>query len=295
MDFKKNVVTCDQNLKGTGVTEGMVGLNIAGQYFEINSQVKTIRVANLRGHFHNADWNRDVVYQQDNLDLIHNESAYIRYYTGNGTLGVINYGTIAGGPDYGYTGISYESNISWGVEGYVAANIGNSIVFGRQEQSQEEQEVVSIMRPDKPYLLVDAQQLPVGKKSVIGVSVEDEDSTGPISTSGSVTVVKSIFDKINVLSTAYGDNIRVKAGQETELHLSDDDIVEGNSIRVDAQSSDGQVHGTSYSGVKLEIEWSPNHDHNDVIKYAFHGQKAIVQNSRGKMWFYNCRRISGSH
>lgn len=294
-NFSKAVLSCAPELKGTTVTEGMVGLNLSGQYFEINSQTNTITVANLRGNFHSADWNRDVVYQQSNLDLIHDESSYIRYYTGNSVLGTINYGTIAGGPDHGYTGISFESNISWGVKGAVAANIGNSIVFGRSEQKGEHHgDAVGIMRPDKPYLLIDASHLKVGEKTVVGVTVEDEDTSGPVSTSGSVTVVESIFDKINVVSSAYGD-IRIKGGMETHLHLHHDDIVEGNAIRVKATSADGSVHGLSFSGAKLNIEWTPNHDHNDVLKYAFAGQKAVVQNTRGNFWFYNCRKHEGDH
>lgn len=141
----------------------MVGINFAGQYFELNRDTKKLSVANLRGSFHSNDWNRDVVYTQDNLEFLENESAYIRAYNGNGILGIINYGSIAGQPDFGYTGISFESGISWSVEGAVAASIGNSIVFGKQEQKQEHQgDVISIMRPDHPYILVDASHLPVG-------------------------------------------------------------------------------------------------------------------------------------
>jgi hypothetical protein len=296
MNFQKGVVTCDPKLKGTTVTQGMVGLNTSGQYFEINSQTKKIFVSNLRGNFHNTDWNRDVVYTQSNLDLIHNESSYIRYYTGNGSVGVINYGTIAGGPDYGYTGISYESGISWGVEGAVAAHLGSSVIYGPQDQTQEhEGDVVSIMRPDHPYLLIDASHLPVGKKTTVGVTIEDQDSSELVSTSGSITVVETIFDKVNVLSKAYGSDIRLKGGFENELHLHDDDIVEGNALQVSAVSKDGTLHGQSLSGAHIEIEWSPNHDHNDVLKYAFYKQIAVVQNTRGKLWFYRCRRDHGHH
>lgn len=294
LNFQKDVVTCDPDLKGTAVTEGMVGLNLSGHYFEINSETRKITVAHLRGSFHDANWNRDVIYSQDDLHLIHNESAYIRYYTGNGILGTINYGTVAGGPDFGYTGISYESGISWGVEGHVAANIGSSIVFGRSDQTGEhEGDVISIMRPDKPYLLVDTHHLPVGEKSVVGVTVSDQNS-GPLSTSGSVTVVKSIFDKINVLSSAFGD-ISLTGGHEHVLRLHEDDIVEGNSIQIKATSEGGVVKGQSFSGAKLNIEWRPDHDHNDVLMYSFAGMRAIVQNNRGKMWFYKCRYDMGHH
>lgn len=294
-NFDKAVLSCDPKLKGTAVTEGMIGLNSSGHYFEINTQTNKITVAALHGRFADNNWNRDVLYTQSNLDLIHNESAFIRYYTGTGAMGVINYGTLAGGPDYGYTGISYASGISWGVVGSVAAQIGNSVVFGVSDQSGEHQgDVVSIMRPTNPYLLVDSSKLPSGQTSVVGLEIEDADSTTPYSVSGSFTVVATIFDKINVLSSAYGD-ITIKGGYTTELELKDEDIVQGNSIEVTATSADNSVHGKSYSGAKLNITWNPSHDHNDILSYQFFGQKAVVQNTRGSMWFYNCRRNSGSH
>jgi hypothetical protein len=294
-NFDKAVLSCDPKLKGTAVTEGMIGLNSSGHYFEINTQTNKITVAALHGRFADNNWNRDVLYTQSNLDLIHNESAFIRYYTGTGAMGVINYGTLAGGPDYGYTGISYASGISWGVVGSVAAQIGNSVVFGVSDQSGEhEGDVVSIMRPNNPYLLVDSSKLPSGQTSVVGLEIEDQDSTTPYSVSGSFTVVATIFDKINVLSSAYGD-ISIKGGYSTELELKDEDIVQGNSIEVTATSADNSVHGKSYSGAKLNITWNPSHDHNDILSYQFFGQKAVVQNTRGSMWFYNCRRNSGSH
>lgn len=60
-------------------------------------------------------------------------------------------------------------------------------------------------------------------------------------------------------------------------------------------SADGKIHGQSHSGVKLDIEWSPSHDHNDILTYAFVGHRAIVQNKRGHMWFYHCRMHTGDH
>lgn len=208
--------------------------------------------------------------------MINSEDGYIRYYTGNGTVGCINYGRNAGGPDYGYTGISYTSGISWGVKDVVGAHIGNSIVFGKADQTGETQgDVVSIMRPDKPYLLIKSETLPVGQATPVGVSVKDADTTGETSTSSTVTVVESIFDKINVLSSAYGD-ISLKGGLETELELKDEDIVEGNSLVVTATTADNSVHGKSYSGAQLKIKWNPDHDHNDIIAYKFFGRKAII-------------------
>jgi len=99
---------------------------------------------------------------------------------------------------------------------------------------------------------------------------------------------------INVLSTAFGD-VRIKGGEETELRLSDDDVVEGNSLSVSAKSKDGSVIGESHSGVKLDFTWFPDHLHHDVLTYAFYKQKAIVQNKRGSIWFYNCKIDHGHH
>lgn len=132
LNFTKDVVTCSDKLKATTVTEGMVGLDFTqNQYYEINTQTKTINIAELSGDFHSTNWNRNVLHTMSDLDLMHSESAYVRLYTGNGILGTINYGSIGGGGDHGYTGISFESKLSWSVEGAVAANIGSSIVWGR--------------------------------------------------------------------------------------------------------------------------------------------------------------------
>jgi hypothetical protein len=295
IDFTNKVLACNKDLKTTSITEGMVGLTFAtNQYYEINSETGTIQICNLKGSFHDADWNRNVILTQHDLELIHHENSYIRSYSGNTVLGTINYGsTTQYKPDAGYTGISYESGISWSVEGYVAANIGNSIVSGKRIQDKEHGgDVISIMRPDKPYLLIEASKL--SGKTVVGVNVHDSSSPTTFSTSATVTVVDSIYDKINVLSTAYGD-ITVKGGFETSLHLKDEDIIEGNNMEIEAHSADGTVHGKSFSGAKVDITWNPSHDHNDIIKYAFFQQKALVQNKRGKMWFYNCKIIRGHH
>jgi len=171
-DFKNNDLVCDPDQKATTVINGLVGITLDKNYYEINSNTKMIKISALRGSFHSPDWNRDLLFSQANLELIHNESSYIRSYTGTKTLGTINYGGIAGEGDTGYTGISYESNISWGVEGQVGTNIGSSIVFGATDQSQaKDQDKISIMRPDKPYLLLDASTLPVDTKTSVGVSV----------------------------------------------------------------------------------------------------------------------------
>lgn len=277
LNFKQSVVSCDAKLRGTTVTKGIAGLNTSGLYYEINSETKKITVANLKGNFHDNDWNRDIVYTQENLKLLEHESTFIRSYVGNSVVGVINYGTVAGEADFGYTGISFYSNISWAVEGFVASNIEHSIIFGKQEQSEEhEGDVIQIMRPVHPYLLVDASKLPLGQKTAVGVSVEDADSSGPISTSSSITVVKTIFDKVNVQKTAYGNDIKLKGAFENRLHLDEEDIIEGNALHVTAVSKDGAINGRSHSGVQLDIEWSPSHDHSDVLKYAFYQNKAVV-------------------
>lgn len=126
------------------------------------------------------------------------------------------------------------------------------------------------------------------------MTVEDQDSSGAVSTSGTITVVNSIFDKINILRTAYGD-ITLKGGFQNELHLEDNDIIEGNNLRIKAESDDGKLSGQSHVGVYLDISWTPNHDHKDVLHYAFFKQKAVIQNVRGKIWFYNCQKTEGSH
>lgn len=273
----------------------MVGLNFLNQYFEINSETAKIKVAHLHGDFQDNNWNRDIIHSMNNLQLLSNENAYIRYYTGNWVLGTINYGVVGGGSDFGYTGISYESQIAWSVEGFVATNLGHSIIYGKVDQSGEhEGDVISIMRPDHPYILVDSHNLPLGQTTNVGVSVTDEDTTSPISTSASFTVVETIYDKININSSAFGD-ITLLGGHSLDFHLHDSDIVQGNALKIKATTADNSVHGESYSGAAMKIQWNPSHDNNDIIKYAFFGSKAVVQNNRGSMWFYNCKRLSNVH
>jgi hypothetical protein len=243
IDFTKRVLTCNPEVKATSVTEGMVGLTVTtDQYYEINSETNTITISKLRGNFHDSNWNRDVILRQSDLELVHNVNSYIRNYSGNTVLGTINYGSTAEyKPDSAYTGISYESGISWSVEGVVAANMGNSIIFGDRIQTKEEgEDVISILRPNNPYLLIEASQL--SGKTTVGVNVHDADSPTVLSTSATVTVVDSILDKINIRSKAYGD-IAIKGGMDTELHLHDEDVVEGNAFEISAVSDDGTIHG----------------------------------------------------
>jgi len=134
MSISKKLLSCDPQLKSTTVTHGLIGLTNDGQYYELNSDAATISVADLGNDFHHADWNRNIVAHRINLQLMHNESKWIRNYNGNLSAGVINYGSVGGGPDTGYTGISYESRISWMHDGHAAASIGSSIVFGQQIQ-----------------------------------------------------------------------------------------------------------------------------------------------------------------
>jgi hypothetical protein len=45
----------------------------------------------------------------------------------------------------------------------------------------------------------------------------------------------------------------------------------------------------------MKIQWNPSHDNNDIVKYAFFENKAVVQNNRGSIWFYNCKRLANVH
>lgn len=295
MDFNKAQVNCDKQTRATSVTKGLVGLNFLNQYFEIDEDQRLIRVAKLVGNFQDKNWNTNLIHIFNNLEMLSNEAAYIRYYTGNEVLGTINYGFVGGRGDYGYTGISYTSGISWAELGTTAANIGNSIVYGVIDQSNEhEGDVVSIMRPEVPYILVDSTKLDVGQTTTVGVSVSDGEGTDTISTSSSFTVVKSIYDKINILSSAFGD-INVFGGHDTELVLKDTDILQGNALQIRATSADNSITGQSYSGAGLQITWNPKHDNDDIMQYAFYGTKAVVQNTRGSLWFYNCKRLTDVH
>lgn len=141
---------------------------------------------------------------------------------------------------------------------------------------------------------MDSHNLPLGQNTNVGVSVTDEDTTSPISTSATFTVVQTIYDKININSSAFGD-ISLLGGHTLEFQLHDNDIVQGNALKIKATTADNSVHGEAFSGAAMKITWNPSHDNNDIIKYAFFGNKAVVQNNRGSIWFYNCKRLSNVH
>jgi len=86
--------------------------------------------------------------------------------------------------------------------------------------------------------------------------------------------------------------MKIKSGMDNEFSLSDDDIVEGNNLSADVISSDETVTGHTEQGIQFTITWNPDHNPEDIEKYSFHGQKAIIQNKRGSIWFYNCKKIT---
>jgi len=268
------------------------GINIVGQYFQIDIPSKSMFVANLNGAFGSPDWNTDVVSSFENLDLFDDVTGYIRYYTGNTEVGTINYGQNSG-VDYAYTGISFNSGISWKSSGVAACNIGRSILFGNTNQTTgHETDTVQIMRPTNPYLLVEAWTLK-DPKNLISFSLGDAEMKSPISTSTLFRKVDTIFDGGIDIEDGFGD-ISIKGGTSDIVNMLNKEIMVGNAIEVAVSSKSGVVRGKGHIGTMIDYTWSPNHDHDDVETYAFSGDRAAIQTNsgNGKVFFYNCRKTA---
>jgi hypothetical protein len=289
----KATVTCNPRIKGTTVTQGKVGINIVGQYFQIDSNSKSMFVANLRGAFQSPDWNTDVVSRMSDLNLANDINGYIRYYTGNTEVGTINYGSNLG-VDYAYTGISFKQGISWSQKGFAGCNIGRSILYGDTNQTKGHgNDIVQIMRPTNPYLLVDSRSLKDGK-NLISLEVSDADMPSPISTSTIFTSVKDIYSgKIDFNPNSIGQ-IKVKGGTTDYYILNNAGIKQGNALEVSVTSESGIVRGKGHIGHMLDFTWTPNHDHDDIETYAFFNDHAAVQvmSDNGKVYFYKCRKTA---
>lgn len=289
---KEAVLKCNGNQhKGTTITKGKVGIDLMGNYFQIDLNKKTLTLAKLSGPFSSSDWNRNVIREIKDLDVFDDlEHAYVRFYSGTGEVGVINYGTLTG-VDHGYTGVSFVSNISWKKEGVAACNIGRSVVFGNVDQTVgHTDDVVSLMRPLEPYLLIPSSKLNPGK-NIVNVEASDSDSPSPASLSTIFTKVETIFDGDVKVKDMFGDII-IEGGKSTFVSVPETAVQQGNALSVKITSEGGAVRGIGASGVAVKIKWVPDHDHGDVEHFAFDGRKALVQTVTGKVYFYNCDRVS---
>lgn len=276
--------------KGTTVQRGKIGITYDGNYFQIDEVSKSMYIASLSGPFIAPDWNRNIIRQMNNLDL-HNdlEHAYLRFFNGNSEVAVINYGTLSG-VDFGYTGISFRSGISWKREEIAACNIGRSIVYGNTNQTKGHQEdVVSLMRPTEPYVLIPSELLQPGKNT-IAIEVSDSESPSPASVSTIFTKAKDMYDGEIKVKDLFGD-ITIQGGTSQFVSMSNSAIEQGNALEVKITSDTGLVHGVGVGGVAVKIKWVPNHDHHDIEHYAFDGRKALVQTVSGKVYFYSCNRV----
>lgn len=292
INTKSSTLECNNKKnKGTTVKSGKIGIDMSGNYFQIDIEAKSLYVATLSGPFTSSDWNRNVIREMKNLDLITDlEHSYLRFYSGNGDVAVINYGTLSG-VDWGFTGISFTSGLSWSSEGVAACNIGKSIVFGNTNQTQgHTDDVVSIMRPLQPYLLIPSRMLQPGK-NLIAVEASDSESPSPATLSTIFTKVTSIFDGDLKIKDMFGD-ISIPGGQTTFVSVPSAAVEQGNALSAKITSDGGVVRGVGVAGVAVKIKWVPNHDHEDIEHYAFDGRKALVQTVSGKVYFYECDRVS---
>lgn len=292
IDLRNEAMNCNPNNHKTfTIKRGKVGFDLLNNLYQIDLDKKSLVVSIVTGSFSDQDWSiRNIAYQMRDLDLFDGEEhLYLRAYTGNGLIGVINYGTL-NGHDAGYTGISFVSGFSWKTEGVAAAEIGKSIVFGNVEQTVRHQvDSVGLMRPLHPYLLVPGIAL-LNQKNLVSISASDQETISPSSTSTTFRLISSIYDGLQIRDT-FG-NIVIGSGQTKFVTVPVSAIVEGNAIHAEVSSEGGVVRGKGVQGVGVKITWLPSHDHLDIQHYAFDGRKALVQTTSGKVFFYSCDRIT---
>lgn len=292
IDLKNAAMNCNpNNHKTTTIKKGRVAFDLLGHLYQIDATRNSLVVAIVTGNFNDQDWSvRNIAYQMQDLDLFNDvEHMYIRSYTGNGYIGVINYGTL-NGHDAGYTGISFTSGFSWKVEDVAAAEIGKSIVFGNVHQTEMHKvDSIGLMRPTHPYLLVPGISL-FDQKNLVSIAASDQETLSPSSTSTTFTLINSIYDGLKIKDT-FG-NIVMKSGETKFVTVPVSAIVEGNGIHAEISSDGGVVTGKGVQGAQVSITWVPSHDHLDIQHYAFDGRKALVQTTSGKVYFYQCQRVT---
>jgi hypothetical protein len=283
IDLSKDNLKCDTDFfKPTGIVEGYIGIFNENQYFQIDTLTNEINVANLFGDFHNPDWNTDIIQNFLGSDLFQDPNTWIRFFSGNEYVGVINWAQTASS-DFGVTLISWGEDESWKVQGATATAIGEIFLHGSTDSSKGIELAMTWSRG--PYLVIDGSVAPIGASNVT-VTVEDI-SGQPVTEVLQLSVLDSVWQEIDIEKPA--QTISIESGKTVHYPLADSDVISGNGLTVEVTSSDPSVltaTGATYN--MLNLTWSPDPDFSQIMDVMFFGQQAAVINVNQIVEYYDC-------
>ena len=266
--------------KTTTVTNGLVGLDQRyNRYYEVNLDTKTVKVATLKGTFGDVDWNTNVIKNISAVNFDVKAGDWIRDFTESDYNVCINFSNTnnvdtrftAVAINYGLTGSWTEkgSGVSSSRSLITSQNISASVITN------------SIYRTQSPYAIVRGQSLNDGD-NMVTVYMSDQETTTPVSQTGTFTLLKSIYEKIQVAGSGV---INVIQGKDTWYDFKAGEITQGNGLSVTVNDSTGKITGTGYDLVPTTMKLNPPlsvYNHLSVYQDKF-----IVQNNN-KLLFYSC-------
>lgn len=289
LDTTKESLQCGTYIKPTGIVDGFVGIFGDNEYFQIDTITNEINIAKLKGEFKDQDWNTEVARTFLGADLFEaREDIWVRYFSGNEEVGVLNWGSNSEMKDFGVTFIAWGEDETWKVEGVSACGIRDVYLWGDTKEIPGTLDI-ALSWARGPYYFVEGQKLLQGENAV---EIEVSDPSGSAKNTFNVRVMTNIYERINIDAS---DAAQIDSSSKKILKIDKEKILDGNGLHLTATSSNPEIlTATGSTNKELEITWDPKFEQNDIIEIFFFENYAVVQNFNNLVTVYNCEQTGMS-
>jgi hypothetical protein len=245
----RNIVDLNPTYKTTPIGSGAVQVSQhQGTYYQFDIEARTLKEYEATGDFTKPTWGTKLLNAINAVDMpdLNEDNIWIKGFHQSNWAGAIAYGS----PSYydaGATVLDWTTNHSMYDPNRVVSVYARDYVSLGIYQGYH---AIMLFR-DETMLLIEGGYY--SGKNKITLTATDND--GKTTVTSTLTVLDSIWEKINVRNNI--GTIEIQTSTTQTYKFSANDIIDGNGLSVTVNSSnDSLLRGTGYTSQNLNIRWN---------------------------------------